>query len=243
MIHPTDITREALIADLKANGPSLIKDITCRVLGLPLSAARGVTVTHRKHYIRVYSLFRTLVKHGIVATRMSDAFRDKQERRGEYYIPGQDEPGSDVTVPERKVAGATDITRDAIIADLKANGPSLMKDITRRVLGLPPSAARGVTVTHNDQYENVYRLLRTLMRNEIVAKDQRRGLYYIPDQGEPGLAVPAPERKAASGPNTVVSSGGVFATREDGTVFRFAPVSGDPNGEWRWQRLPDLPRD
>lgn len=153
MIHPTDITKAAVVADLKANGPSWVRDVTCRVLGLSPSATKDVTGTYEKHYNRVYSLLRTLVKNGVVDTRVSDASRYNNQRRGEYYIPDQGEAAPDAAVPEQT------------------------------------------------------------------------------------------ERKAAGGPNTVVSSGGVFATREDGTVFRFAPVSGDPNGEWRWQRLPDLPQD
>lgn len=145
-----------------------------------------------------------------------------------------------------------DITREAVVADIKANGPSLIKDITRRVLGLPPSAARGITHAYGKHYSRVYALLFALLKTGVVAtkvpdghrsKNERRGVYYIPDQDENGADAAAPQANATVGTNTVVSGGGVFATRQDGVVFRYAPVSGDPNGEWRWQRLPDVPQD
>lgn len=148
----------------------------------------------------------------------------------------------------------TDITKEAVVADIKANGPSLIKDITRRVLGLSPSATRGITITYAKHYERVYGLLQTLRKTGVVAtrvldgyrsKNERRGLYFIPDRGENGADVAPPIGTQPSGPrtNVVVSGGGVFATRQDGVVFRYAPVSGDPNGEWEWQRLPDVPQD
>lgn len=148
----------------------------------------------------------------------------------------------------------TDITKEAVVADIKANGPSLIKDITRRVLGLPPSATRGISRTYTKHYDRIYSLLQTLVRTGVVAtrvldahrsKNERRGLYYIPERDENGAdVVPSggtqpPEPRT----NVVVSGGGVFATRQDGVVFRYAPVSSDPNGEWEWQRLPDVPQD
>ena len=145
----------------------------------------------------------------------------------------------------------TDITKEAVVADIKANGPSLIKDITRRVLGLPPSATRGITHAYGKHYSRVYHLLQTLVAAGVVAtrmldahrsKNERRGLYYIPDRDENGTDAAVPEPNVGGG-STVVSGGGVFATRQDGVVFRYAPVSGDPNGEWHWQRLPDLPQD
>ena len=150
MISPTDITKEAVVAAIKASGPSSIKDITCRVLGLPPGAARRVTRTHTKHYSRIYGLLRTLVATGVVATQVSDALRSKNERRGAYYLPDHNQAEAGAAVSERQVGGTASV---------------------------------------------------------------------------------------------VVSGGSVFATRQDGVVFRYAPVPGDPNGEWRWQRLPDLPQD
>ena len=146
----------------------------------------------------------------------------------------------------------TDITKEAVVADIKANGPSLIKDITRRVLGLSPSATRGITITYPKHYDRVYGLLQTLVRAGVVAtrvldgqrsKNERRGTYYIPERGENGPDATLPEPGVADGTKVVVSGGGVFATRQDGVVFRYAPVSGDPNGEWEWQRLPDVPQD
>lgn len=146
----------------------------------------------------------------------------------------------------------TDITKEAVVADIEANGPSLIKDITCRLLGLPPTDTKRITVTHADHYERVYSILRTLVTQRVVAaevsgtkrfKNQRRGKYYLVDHDRPGTETATSEETPAGGSKTVISGGGVFGTRKDGVVFRFAPVSSDPNGEWAWQRLPDLPQD
>lgn len=139
----------------------------------------------------------------------------------------------------------TDITKEVVLADIKANGPSLVKDITGRLLDLSPKAAKNLARTHTRHHDKVYMVLRALVALGVVAtelsgaqraKNQRRGKYYITKTEPPG-------RTPSDSPSMVVSGAGVFATRHDGVVFRYAPVSGDPNGEWHWQRLPDLPQD
>lgn len=146
----------------------------------------------------------------------------------------------------------TDITKEVVLADLKANGPSLVKDVTRRLLDLSPKAAKNLALTHTKYHDRVYLVLRSLVALGVVAtelsgarraKGQRRGKYYPTDDHKTDTNAAIPEPMSAGGSSVVVSGGGVFATRQDGVVFRYAPVSGDPNGEWQWQRLPDLPQD
>lgn len=146
----------------------------------------------------------------------------------------------------------TDITKEVVLADLKAHGPSLVKDVTRRLLGLSPKAAKNLARTHTEHFDRVNVVLQSLVALGVVAielsearrtKGQRQGKYEVTDHHKTDTNAAIPEQMSAGGSSVVVSGGGVFATRQDGVVFRYAPVSGDPNGEWQWQRLPDLPQD
>ena len=134
----------------------------------------------------------------------------------------------------------TDITKEAVVADIEASGPSLIKDITCRLLGLPARDTKRITVTHADHYERVYSILRTLVTQRVVAaevsgtkrfKNQRRGKYYLVDHDRPGTETATSEETPAGGSKTVISGGGVFGTRKDGVVFRVRSRLKRP--EWR----------
>ena len=89
MTSPTDITKEVVLADLKAHGPSLVKDVTRRLLDLSPKAAKNLALTHTKYHDRVYYVLRSLVALGAVATEVSGTRRAKGQRRGKYYLTGR----------------------------------------------------------------------------------------------------------------------------------------------------------